>query len=118
MIIKKIKVIKNKKGNIVKFLNFKKIFLKQYSELYFSEVKKGYFKGWKFHNDRNQILTICSGSVIFEFKKKHNGKIKKIKLSYPNNLYSIFIPKKTFYSFRCTSKKNAMIVNLIDEIVK
>ena len=118
MIIKKIKVIKNKKGNIIKFLNFKKTFLKRYGELYFSEVKKNHFKGWKFHNNRNQIVTICSGAVIFELKKHSNGKIKKIKLSYPNNLYSIFIPKKTFYSFKCISKRNAIIINLIDEIVK
>ena len=42
---KKIKIIKNKKGNIVKFLNFKKKLLPRYGELYFSEVKKGQFKG-------------------------------------------------------------------------
>ena len=114
---KKIKIIKSNKGNIIKFLNFKKKLLNKYGEIYFSEVKKNHFKGWKFHKFRNQILTICSGSVVFSFKKKINGKIKKIKMSYPNNLFSIFIPKKTHYSFKCTSKKTAIIINLIDEII-
>jgi hypothetical protein len=118
MKIKRIKVIKNKKGNIIKFLNLKNSFIKQHGEIYFSEVKKKYFKGWKFHDSRNQILTICAGSVTFKFKNSINTKIRKIKLSYPNKLYSIFIPKKTFYSFKCTSKKSAVIVNLIDEVVK
>ena len=115
---KKIKIIKNKKGNIIKFLNFKKKLLPKYGELYFSEVKKGQFKGWKYHEKRNQISTISSGIVIFSFKKKLDGKVNKIKMSYPNDLFSIYIPKKTYYSFRCISKNSAMIISLIDEIVK
>ena len=114
----KIKIIKSRKGNIIKFLNFKKKILNRYGEIYFSEVKKNYFKGWKFHKNRNQILTIVSGTVIFSFKKSLKDKAKIIKLSYPNNLYSLFIPKKTYYSFRCVSKKKGIIINLIDEIVK
>ena len=114
----KIKIIKNKKGNIIKFLNFKKKILNRYGEIYFSEVKKNYFKGWKFHNKRNQLLTLASGTVIFSFKKNLKDKPKEIKLSYPNNLYSLFIPKKTYYSFRCISKKTGIIVNLIDEIIE
>ena len=62
-------------------------------------------------------MTICSGTVEFSFKKKVSGKIKKIKLSYPKNLHAIYIPKKTFYSFKCLSKQNAMIVNLVDESI-
>ena len=115
--IKKIKIkkIKNSKGNIIKFFNFKLRLLNKYGEIYFSEVKKNKFKGWKFHERKNQVMTISSGIVEFSFKKKNQGKIIKIKLSYPNNLYAIYIPKKTFYSFKCLSKQKAIIVNLVDE---
>lgn len=113
----KIRIIKNVKGNIIKFFNFNQKFLKKYGEIYFSEVKKNKFKGWKYHEKKNQIMTICSGTVEFSFKKKVNGKIKKIKLSYPKNLHAIYIPKKTFYSFKCLSKQNVMIVNLVDESI-
>tara|TARA_X000001036_G_scaffold27031_1_gene22485 strand:- start:813 stop:1172 length:360 start_codon:yes stop_codon:yes gene_type:complete len=114
----KLKIIKNKKGNLIKFFNFKKIFFKNYGEIYFSEVKRKYFKGWKFHNNRNQLLTVISGTIIFSFKKSLKSKPKEIKLSYPKNLYALFVPKKTYYSFKCTSKKVGIIVNFIDEIVK
>tara|TARA_X000000950_G_scaffold286061_1_gene393816 strand:+ start:13 stop:369 length:357 start_codon:yes stop_codon:yes gene_type:complete len=114
---KRIKTISSVKGNIIKFFNFKQKYLKKYGEIYFSEVKKNKFKGWKYHNKRNQVMSICSGVVEFSFKKKINGNIKKIKMSYPNNLYVIFIPSKTYYSFKCLSKKNGLIVNLIDEII-
>ena len=66
---------------------------------------------------KNQVLTICSGIVEFSFKKKIDGNIKKIKLSFPDKLYVILIPKKIFYSFKCLSKQNAIIVNLVDESV-
>ena len=116
---KKIKIIKNKKGNIIKFFNFQKdTSKKKYGEIYFSEVKKKYFKGWKFHEKRNQIMTICSGSIEVSFKNKNSSRIKKIKLSYPKNLYALQIPKKTYYSFRCLSRQKAIIVNIIDEVVK
>tara|TARA_Y100000741_G_C17871572_1_gene403156 strand:+ start:161 stop:520 length:360 start_codon:yes stop_codon:yes gene_type:complete len=114
----KIKIINNKKGKIIKFLNFKKKILNRYGEIYFSEVKKNYFKGWKFHKNRNQILTIASGTIIFSFKKSPQNKPKEIKLSYPRTLYALFIPKKTYYSFRCISKKTGIIINLIDEIIE
>ena len=113
----KVKVIKNIKGNIIKFYNFDSKFLKKYGEIYFSEIKKNKFKGWKYHEKKNQVLTICSGIVEFSFKKKIDGNIKKIKLSFPDKLYAILIPKKIFYSFKCLSKQNAIIVNLVDESV-
>lgn len=115
---KKIKIIKNTKGNIIKFVNKNQLPLKKFGEIYFSEIKPNTTKDWKYHQNRNQYLTIAGGSVVFFFKKKKNGKIKKILLKYPTKLNSIFIPKKYYYKFECISKKKSIIVNIIDEIVK
>jgi len=115
---KKIKIIKNPKGNIVKFVNKNQLPFKKFGEIYFSEIKPNTIKNWKYHENRNQYLTIVEGSVVFFFKKKIKGKIKKILLKYPNKLNSIFIPKKYFYKFKCISKKKSIIVNIIDEIIK
>ena len=118
MIKKKIiKVIKNSKGNIIKFIYFKKLPLKKLGEIYFSEVKPNIFKGWKYHNSRNQYLTVVSGNVEFSFKKKINSKIKKVLISSQKPC-AIFIPKKIYYSFKCYSKTKAIIINIIDEIIK
>lgn len=115
---KKIKIIKNPKGNIVKFVNKNQLPFKKFGEIYFSEIKPNTTKNWKYHENRNQYLTIVEGSVVFFFKKKIKGKIKKILLKYPNKLNSIFIPKKYFYKFKCISKKKSIIINIIDEIIK
>lgn len=109
------KIIINKKGNLVKFVNSKNLGFK-FGEVYFSEVLIDNFKGWKYHQNRNQLLTIVNGKVKFFFKNK-SKKIKTITLNYPKNIRSIFIPKRTHYAFKCLSKKKAIIVNIIDEIV-
>ena len=108
------KIIKNKNGNLIKFTNKNKLKMK-FGELYFSEVLPNKFKGWKYHEKRNQLLTIVSGKVKFFFKFKN--KKKTVTMNYPDNTCSIFIPKKTHYSFKCISKKKGIIVNIIDEIV-
>ena len=69
---KKIKIIKNTKGNIIKFVNKNQLPLKKFGEIYFSEIKPNTTKDWKYHQNRNQYLTIADGSVVFFFKKKKN----------------------------------------------
>lgn len=115
---KKIKIIKNPKGNIVKFANLNNLPFKKPQEIYFSETKPNSFKGWKYHNLRNQYLTVAYGSVQFSFKKSPKDKIKKTIINIKNKQYALFIPKKTYYSFKCLSKDKAIIVNIIDEVVR
>ena len=55
---------------------------------------------------------------MFFFKKKKGGKVKKVLLTYPNRLNSIYIPKRNYYKFKCVSKKKSFIINIIDEIVE
>ena len=113
----KIKIIKLNKGNIIKLFDFNKKNLKNFKEIYFSEIKKNHFKGWKYHEKRNQLLSVCTGKVDFFLKKKITDKPVKIRISYPNELYLLFIPKKTHYCFKSLTKKKSMIVNIIDEKV-
>ena len=114
-----VKVIKNTKGNLFKIVSKKHDFFKRFGELYFSEVHLNKFKGWKYHKKREQILTVASGKVRFFFKKEIDQKKSfYVDVSFPNNLKIIKIYPKTYYSFQCKSKKKALIINLINEVVK
>lgn len=118
MKVKKNKVIDlKKKGKIIKFFYGEDKFLKKIKEVYFSEVPPKVIKDWKFHNNRNQIMTVVKGEIILEYKKKKEDIPKKIKLSLKKNSIKIYIKKKTYYKFRCVSKENALIANIIDESV-
>ena len=67
--LKKIKqeVIKNKKGDILKFLSKKSIFFKKFGEIYFTEIVKNKVKGWNFHKKNHCILCVPRGKVEFFF---------------------------------------------------
>ena len=43
------KIIKNPKGDIIKFLNRKSKLFSRFGEVYFSEIKKNKTKGWNIH---------------------------------------------------------------------
>ena len=51
MTIKKVrifknKIIKNKKGNLIKFVSTKNLFFKKFGEIYFNEINFKKQKGW------------------------------------------------------------------------
>ena len=114
----KIKLIKKKKLNIIKFANLKKLPFKKSSEIYFSEAEQNTWSTWKFYEKRNQYLTVASGSVEFLCKERLDGKKKKIILSSSRQPFALYISKRHYYRFKCISKDKALIVNIIDEVVK
>ena len=114
----KIKIIKNPKGNLYKMLSKKHNFFKKFGEIYFSEVYPKKFKGWKYHEKRTQIITVVNGKVRFFLKKKITSKPKVVDIGFPSKMKLLKIEPKTYYSFKCSSKKKSVIINLIDEIVE
>ena len=71
--IQKNKIIFNKKGNIIKFLNKESKQYKSFGEIYFSEIKKNVTKGWNIHYKFYSVVTVPYGKVEFNFfnpKKK------------------------------------------------
>ena len=116
--IDNVKIIKNAKGDLFKIVSKKHNFFTKFGELYFSEVYPKKFKGWKFHKKRHQIMTVASGKVRFFFKKEiDQKKIFSVDISFSNNLKLLKIFPKTYYSFECKSKKKALLINLINEVV-
>ena len=112
--VQKVKIIKLQKGNIFKIISKKSILFEKFGEIYLSEVKPNIFKGWKYHNSNTQLLTVIKGTVEFSIKKRN--KILRKVVSYPNNLYIIKIPSKTYYSFKCKSKQKSIILNITDKV--
>ncbi|WP_440931019.1 WxcM-like domain-containing protein [Candidatus Pelagibacter sp.] len=116
--VKKIKIIKNPNGNLYKMISKDDLYFKKFGEIYFSEVLPKKFKGWKFHEKRTQLITVINGSVRFYIKKNIEDKPETIDIKFPDNMNILKIMPKTFYSFKCMSKKKSLIINLIDEVVK
>ena len=114
--VKKIplKVIRNKSGNIIKYLDKKNLFFLKFGEVYFSKIKKNYTKGWNLHKKTTCMITVPFGSVNFVLKDFKMSKSKRINLNdnYPSLL---IIPPNIWFKFS-TKKNYSLIVNLIDKI--
>ena len=59
------KIIKNNKGDILKFLSKKNKYFKKFGEIYFSEINKGSTKGWNFHKKNTCLICVPVGKVVF-----------------------------------------------------
>ena len=112
--LNKVKIIKNSKGNIFKLLSKKSKQFVGFGEVYFSEVKPGIFKGWKYSEKYTQLLTVIKGSVEFKVKKKSSVKTKTI--SFPKNMYMLKILPKTYYCFRCKGNSTSIVLNVTDRV--
>lgn len=107
--MKKIKVIENKLGNIIKLLNKKE--LKPIHEVYISEVKHKKIKGWTFHKKANCKIIVIHGKIKFYLTKNFKT-YKKITLS--SEIYKFLtIKPKTWFRFEGV-KKNNKLINFID----
>ena len=114
--LRKNKIIPNRKGDIIKFINKNSKDFYRFGEIYFSEVKKNKTKGWNIHYRYQCILAVPFGEIDFSFfnstSKKKN--IRKIVISKKNN-YSIVVPPGTWFSFK-SNVKLSIVTNLLSGI--
>ena len=119
MSLEKIKIIslkisKNVKGDILKYINKKDKYFKTFGEIYFTEIKKNNTKGWNFHKRNQCLITVPYGKVKFTFAKKTNSK-KKIAIIGKKNYSIIIIPPGNWFKFE-SLEKFSLVVSTLDNI--
>ena len=119
MSLKKIKIIplkisKNIKGDILKYLEKNNKYLKKFGEIYFTEIKKNKTKGWNFHKKNQCLISVPFGNVKFTFVKKFNSKKKIITIGKKNHSL-IIVPPGNWFKFE-SLEKISLVVNTLDNI--
>ena len=112
-----IKIIKNKKGDLIKYLSSRDSFFKKFGEIYFSEIKKGQIKGWNLHKRYKCHLAVISGSVTFNFvdsRKNSKTFLKKEKITLSKKNYAVLlVPPKIWFNFT-TRDKVSLVANTLN----
>lgn len=112
----KLKIIKNFKGDLLKYLSYKDRHFIKFGECYFSEIKKNQIKGWNYHKNNQCLITVPYGKVRFEFA--NNIKLKKKSITISKSNYSlIVVPPKIWFKFKSISKFS-IVANIINEMHK
>lgn len=114
----RLKILKNRKGDLLKYVDKNSKFFKKFGETYFAEIKKNYEKGWNFHKRYYCLLTVPFGKVRFTFLSNIN-KRKKIKVITigKKNLSLIYVPPRIWFKFKSISKIS-VIANTLNGIHK
>jgi len=109
---KNLKIIHNKKGDVLKgFLGSEnKDFIVK--EVYFSEIKPNEIKAWKRHKLMKSNLIVLRGEVKIAVEIE-NGKFISETIS-KNNFKLITIPPKKWYGFCSMSNELGLVANISD----
>ena len=109
-----LRIIRNSKGNIMKYLDKSNPNFKSFGEVYFSEIKKNMSKGWILHKKSSCFLAVPFGKVKFTFSEKLKSK-KKIIIIGSKNYKLIFLPPKIWFKFTSITTKS-LVVNTINNV--
>ena len=110
----KLKIIKNSKGDLLKYLDRENKYFKKFGETYFTEIKKDKIKGWNYHKKLYSFITVPYGKVKFTFAENINSKKKTIIIGKKN--YSlIVVPPRIWFNFM-SIKKISLVVNTLNQI--
>jgi dTDP-4-dehydrorhamnose 3,5-epimerase-like enzyme len=113
------KLIKNKKGNILKYISKKDKFIKKFGEIYFSYLKKNKKKGWNYHKKNNCFLICISGNVkihLIDGRKNFKSYNKELKINLNQNLGAVLkIPPGIWFSL-ISPKKDSILSNFLENV--
>ena len=82
--VRPLKIVKVAKGNIMHIAKRRDLKKQIFSEAYFSKIKFGKIKAWKYHLKMTLNLVVPYGQVIFVFYSKKTGAFKVIKVGKNN----------------------------------
>ena len=108
----KLKILKNSKGDILKYLNKDLNFFQKFGETYFTEIKYNKKKGWNFHKKSQCLISVPFGKVKFTFAEKINEKKKTITIGR-KKYFLIVLPPRIWFNFT-SLEKNSLVVNTIN----
>lgn len=107
---KKLKAIKNPKGNIIKLLDINDIYYSKFGELYISEIKKNKIKAWKFHKKNCLNIFVLEGKIkfVFAYKKNYKYLFKTVLINSKMNQL-LYIPNSIWFGFQGLSNSNKIL---------
>jgi len=115
-----LKIIKDERGAVMHMLRADQAHCTQFGELYFSIVKSGVVKGWKYHKEIIQSMVVPEGMmrlVIYDSRpdSKTNGNVKIIEFGIDNYVL-VRVPPRVWYSFKSISSEHSIIANYTNQI--
>ena len=106
-----LKIIKLSAGNIMHALNKNELKNRTFGEAYFSKIKSGKIKAWKYHLKMILNLVVPHGKVKFVFYSQKDRNFRVIEIGGKKYL-RLTVPPKIWFGFKGISKHESIILNV------
>ena len=106
-----LQIIKSPLGNVMHVLKKKELKNWSFGEAYFSKIKFGKIKSWKYHLKMTLNLVVPYGKVKFVFYSQRENIFRVIEIG--EKQYSrLTIPPKIWFGFQGIGKSESIIMSL------
>ena len=106
-----LKIIKLSTGNIMRVLDKNELKNRTFGEVYFSKIKSGKIKAWKYHLKMILNLVVPHGKVKFVFYSQKDKNFKIVEIGEKKYL-RLTVPPKIWFGFKGISKHESIILNV------
>ena len=106
-----LKIIKLSTGNIMRVLDKNELKNRTFGEVYFSKIKFGKIKAWKYHLKMILNLVVPYGKVKFVLYSQKDKNFKVVEIGEKKYL-KLTVPPKIWYGFKGMSKHESIILNV------
>ena len=106
-----LQIIKSPLGNVMHVLKKKELKNWSFGEAYFSKIKFGKIKSWKYHLKMTLNLVVPYGKVKFVFYSRQDDLFRVVEMG--EKKYSrLTIPPKIWFGFKGISRHESIILNV------
>lgn len=109
--VTQLKIIKLPAGNIMHVLKKNELKNWTFGEAYFSKIKFGKIKAWKYHKKMMLNLAVPSGKVKFVFYSSQEQRFRTIEIG-EKKYVRLTVPSKIWFGFKGIGKPESIILNL------
>ena len=106
-----LKIIKLSAGDIMSVLNENELKNQTFGEAYFSKIKFGKVKAWKYHNKMTLNLVIPHGKVKFVFYSQKDKNFKVVEIG-KKKYFRLTVPPKIWFGFKGISRHESIILSV------
>ena len=108
---KPLKIIKSPLGNVMHGLKRNEIKSWRFGEAYFSKIKFGKIKSWKYHLKMTLNLFVPYGKVKFVFYSQRDHTFRVIEIGEKKYL-RLTVPPRVWFGFKGIGKPESIIMSL------
>jgi len=114
--IKKLKIIPDDRGRLMEILRSDEPIFEKFGQVYMTTAFPGIAKAWHYHKLQDDYFTCISGMMRLALYDSREDsptykEVNDFTVSLDNPIL-VRIPKLVYHGFKCTSDKEAVVINV------